>query len=1005
MEFGVLGPLEVRDDNVVVEVRQGIPRLVLIALLVRAGEVAAPEWLWDVIWGEEQPRLPANALQRQMSYLRRVLASGPSRSHPIITRSGGYVLEAAPDAVDATRFLRAHERAQRHLDVGTTGALEAALIDLDDALGLWRGTALVEALDRHFALAASQRFEEARLCAAETRLDCLLALGRHLDAAMDAVSLATQHPLRERFHEQLMIALYRGGRQADALRAYERARTTLRQELGLDPGPSLQQTARLVLDQSSELDWVSPPTTLAIGGQTSTQGTGALPDGLTGGLTGGHDLSSLPQRMTPLVGREAELDRLRAAAARSRLVTLTGSGGTGKTTLCVELARTTAGESRVWFVDLDSIDRDELVASHVAAALGVTTAPDHDPVARIATHLGVSPTLLVLDTCEHVVDGAASTVSALLHACPDLHVLATSRRPLAIRGELVWPVPPLALASEGASFSDLAAAPATELFVQRATAARPDFVLTERNGPAVAAICRSLDGLPLALELAAARVDTLSPAAIRDRLSDRFSLLIDGGRDAAGRHQTLRATIDWSTDLLTADERRMFTRLAVFAGPFSLDQAVAIDGQGDDVSIRALTGLVRQSLVAASSDDQYQLLDTPRDYARELLERDPYRDEVHELHARLFLDFASAAADGMWSRRRPEFITLTLKALPDLRASIDWAFAHHQEEAGARTIAALAWFFMLDGRIGQGLELFRRADDASGNLSLHTRARIAYGICLLSAPLGQLDEAKVAGDRSCRLARQSGDGHTLAEALAALSVAEWGLGAIDDAIEHQDAAIELYRSWGDPWRQADILALRARSAVDADDPHAPRLLDEVITLARSIGDHHAAGLALTQQSNLAMAVDDHETAARHAREALAAHELLDEPEGTIGALHLLGQAQRALGNTGEAEALHHRALDMAYSIGHLAALCEAVEDLAAVAADRGEPTDAARLLVAADEQRSHHGLRRRPVDEARVAALRASLERTLHRLPDPGAVPFFVLLDELRSRDDATGDP
>ncbi len=961
----MLGALEVRDGDRVVEIRRGIPRLLLLALILRAGETVSSDTLAEIIWGDDQPAHPANALQTQISYLRKALAAvSPPDRQPLATRPGGYVLDIPPEHVDAVRFQKAVERGRRQADVGTAPALAAALDEFDGALALWRGEALADSGGHHFALGDVTRLEELKLSATEARLDCLLALGRHGEAAGDLAALVADHPLRERFYEQLMLALYRSGRQADALRTYDRARKVLAEQLGLDPGPSLQRMERLVFEQSPELAWTPPP-------------AGEPPPSESPGTSAGGPRprrGAVPVPVSRLIGRESDVARVTDLLDRGRLVTLTGLGGAGKTSLALDIAGRAVQEGAVWFVDLGGVNDDSLVALAVAAALGIPTKPDEDPVSTLANALAGEPALLVLDTCEHVVDGVAGVVGALLATCAHLRVLATSRRPIGIRGEVSWTVPPLAVPPPNATVDDVRAVPSVMLFVERAAAVRPEFSLSEQNAADVASICQALDGLPLAIELAAARADVLGPGAIKARLCDRFALLVDGPRDAAARQRTLRAAIDWSFELLSSQERRLFLLLSVFAGPFDLDAATALAGPDLGNPLQALAGLVRQSMVAVVGDDQYRLLDTPREYGRERLRAEGDAHAAHERHARFYVELAAAAHEGIHGGRQASSLVRLRAALPNLRAAIEWSFDHGQEELGARIVGSLSWFFMLEGMFAEGLAYLQRAEESGDRLSRFTRARIAYGIGLLAAPLGRLEQARRASATSVSLAREGGDHRAVADALAALSVTEWALGDVSTAAAHQDEAIELYDALRDPWRKVDILVLRARTALDERDPQARQLLAEAIPLARSLGDRHSIGMALAQLSQVAFGEERYEEAADLAAEALAAHEALNEPEATAGALHLLGRARLALGDVETARTLHRRALELAASIGHVGAICEAIEDFAAVAAEEGDWESALRLIEVAGRERATRQVPLRAVEADRVSRLRRELQ-------------------------------
>ena len=426
VEFGILGALEVRMGGRPVPMRQGLTRAVLLSLLLRPNQTVSTDVLIEDLYGEDLPAHPLNALQVQVSYLRKVLADAGA-ADLLRTEGAGYRLILDPTAVDARHFETLVSRARSSADVATSGALHAAVEALDQALALWRGTPLEDVAYRDFAAAEIARLDELRLVARELRAEVQLALGHHREVVPDLAALAEEQPHRERVHQLLMLALYRAGRQSDALREYEATRLALGEGLGLEPGPEIRQLERAILDQDSTLDWVPPPARAPDeGSPVAAQQIEAAP---------------LPAPIAGLVGRADELAQIRGLLERSRAVTLTGPGGSGKTRLAIEHARGSDGAR--WFVDLGPVSDRAAVFNDVSTAFGVTVRASGDDVSGV---IALSPTgLLVLDTCEHVVEAAAEVVAALLHGCPGLRVLATSRRPLEVAGELVCAVPPLGL--------------------------------------------------------------------------------------------------------------------------------------------------------------------------------------------------------------------------------------------------------------------------------------------------------------------------------------------------------------------------------------------------------------------------------------------------------------------------------------------------------------------------------------------------------------------------------
>jgi predicted ATPase/DNA-binding SARP family transcriptional activator len=801
IEFRLLGSVEVAAGNRVIEIGSLKQRVLLVALLLRLNHPVSADTLVEDLWGDTPPRSVAQSLQSLASRLKRALETGDdalvgSTAPRLRGRDGGYVLEADPESVDAVRFERFLAAGR---DALATNHVEAAVQPLEAGLALWRGSALGELSDRPFAQLEASRLEEARMTAVEELAEAYLALGRGEDALTRLTSHVGRHPLRERAWGQLMLALYRLGRQADALRAYQRVRHILAEELGVDPTPELRLLEERILRQSPDLEGPqippapSPPRWSADivvflftdieastrrweGDQEAMAGDLALHDGLlldavegSGGDVFSHtgdgfciafptvphaleaavtaqralvdatwsspvplrvrmavhagaaehragnwfgptlnrasrllataaggqvvcsqvtvdlsqdelpagvglidlgehrlaDLSrpervyqlthrdlpgefpplqsldtrrhNLPVALTSFVGREQELDEVLALLQGSRLLTLAGTGGAGKTRLALQVAAAFLGRlpDGAWFVELASLRDPDQVTAEAVTTLGFLpgglASRGESLEERLCDHLRARRLLLVLDNCEHVVEAAARLAHTVLARCPDVTVLATSREVLGLAGEVVWKVPPLSLPpAEVADPEALAGCDAVALFCERARAAQPGFGLSAANAAAVAGICRRLDGIPLGLELAAAKIRVLGAHQVAERLDDRFRLLAGGTRMAVPRHQTLRAAMDWSFELLPAPEQVVLRRLAVFPGTFTLAAVEAVVGTvpqdsvtGPTCDIVELLGrLVDKSLITVWSNDpevRYGLLETVREYAGQKL--------------------------------------------------------------------------------------------------------------------------------------------------------------------------------------------------------------------------------------------------------------------------------------------------------------------------------------------------------------------------------------------------
>jgi predicted ATPase len=591
LRFGVLGPLVVWHGDEPVRLPELKVRALLADLLVHAGRPVAASRLIDDLWGEQLPGNPTNTLQTRVSQLRRALAGAvPGGRDLVVSQPPGYLLRVEPAAVDADRFRALVAQARAAGDPRTSAAT------LADALALWRGPAYADFDHEPFARAAIDQLEEERLAALEDHAEARLALGEHAALVGELGALVAEQPLRQRLRGAYMRALFRSGRHSEALDTFADLRDHLADQLGLDPGAELVELQQAILRQE-------PATAVR---------------------------SNLPTPLTSLIGREEAVAQVRSRLAAGRLVTLTGPGGVGKTRLAVEVAHQLSSgyDDGAWLVELATLDhRSGAVAPDVAAGLVrlISTAlrlDDHalgpagdvdELVERLAGALRDRRSLLVLDNCEHVIEPVARLAELLLRAAPGLRVLATSREPLGIPGELLWDVPPLTTPS------------AVELFVARAVAAAPGFALTPQNTEVVTGICRRLDGIPLALELAATRVRGLGVHEVASRLDDRFRLLSAGLRGAPARQQTLQAVIGWSWGLLTDPERAVLRRLALHADSCTLAAARVIcagDGVAEADVPELLARLVDRSLlvrVDAPAGVRYRLLESVGAYCLDQL--------------------------------------------------------------------------------------------------------------------------------------------------------------------------------------------------------------------------------------------------------------------------------------------------------------------------------------------------------------------------------------------------
>jgi predicted ATPase/DNA-binding SARP family transcriptional activator len=884
VEIRVLGPLEVvGDDGQVADIGGPRPRALLVALALAGGHHVLADELFDQVWPGEQA-MDRNRLQVHISRLRRTLG-GDS----ISTRAGGYALAIPGAVLDADEFERLAAEGRVALRRGD--AARAAEL-LRRALDLWRGAPLAEFAESGFGPPVIARLEQARLAAIEDRIEADLALSGSGDLTGELEGLVHAHPLRERLWGQLIVALYRSGRQGDALGAYQRARMVLAEDLGVDPGPELRRLESAVLRQDPMLG-------------EPVLGR-ALPDRSGSG--------NLPAPRNALIGRRAELGQVASLLGESRLVSVVGVGGAGKTRLAVEVARSLAGSYRdgAWLVELTPLATDAgaaEVASAAAAALGV--APDAVPGAsrgmleRLGKFLSRRQLLLVLDNCEHVVAGAAAVADHLLAQCPDLRIVATSRESLAVAGESLWLLPPLA------------AGEASELFVTRARAIAPEFQPDQPTMKTVTEICARLDGLPLAIELAAARMRAFAPGDILARLGDRFQLLTTGTRTAPPRHATLRAVVDWSYDLLLDEERRVFERMSVFAGACSLEAAEQVCA-GEAVAAERvadlLARLVDKSLVAASSSDRgirFRVLQTLAQYGQERLAARGDLADVRARHARWVAsvaDVPDGAHTAAWFAAISEF-------LDDVRRGMEWALASGDADTSLAIICGLGWLWGVSGTLDDGWS-WLTASLALEPADTLRRVR-ALALAEQFALAQGRDHALAYGEEAVELARKAGDRHVLALAAAMHGSPLTGLfDQRERGARLLDEAGALLEAEGDGWSLATSALARGAAALAGGElDQAQSLLRLAVDRFGDIGSAHGAAAALHNLADVAIVRGRYDEAIAALREALAG--LGAEDVAGITAMAKLGCLHERRGRSGDADRWHKRALDAADSRQHL----------------------------------------------------------------------------------------
>jgi predicted ATPase/DNA-binding SARP family transcriptional activator len=857
----LLGPVSVLVEGKPVALGGQKRRELVAALALEAGEVVSRDRLIDALWGEDPPDTARNTLQVYVSQVRKLLPDGV-----LETTANGYRLAVDPTTVDAFEFERLATAGRSALTIGdAAGAAET----LGAALELWHGP---EPAD--LPQAETLRLEELRLTALEDRIDADLALGRHGQLVGELERLVAEQPLRERLRGQLMLALYRAGRQADALAVYQRARKTLVDELGIEPGESLRKLERAILAQDPALDL--PQAAIA---------------------------RRIPSAPTPLLGRERELEAL-AELLRddgTRLLTLTGIGGIGKTRLALELVRRLAPEFRhgAAVATLATLRDPALVGRAILEALELPEAAG-DPDEQLAAALRDSHLLLLVDNFEQVLDGAPS-IAHLLAEAPHVKLVVTSRAALRIAAEREFAVPPLA--------DDEAA----ELFISRAQAANATFELSDQNAAAVVELCARLEGLPLAIELAAARTKLLPPATLLARLTNRLAVLTGGRRDAPQHQQTLRMTFDWSYDLLEPNAQHLFARLGVFSGGWTLAAAEAVC----DATLEDLGALVDESLVQ-QRDARFSMLEIVREYALERLDE---HDDLRKRHLAYFVALAEEAEPELSRGDQTTWLARIEDEHDNIREALAFAVETRDGSSALRLVVGIRRFWQIHGYLAEGRETIDAALALAPDTPSELRAHALNMAGILAGEQGDFEAARVSFNAALDNARAADSTRAISSALVNLGNLAFFGGDLDGARLLYKESIQHFESLGDLRGQALANENVGLMALTSDDiPEAVTWLTAALELARAGGDDREIGAAARS----------------------------------------LAAALMEVGKLDEAKHLLEESLQLARELGETHGIAVCLETFAGVAATEGDAVRAATLFGASDAVRSAIGAQRQP---------------------------------------------
>jgi len=893
----LLGPVDAVDRHGQIDLGGRKQRTLVALLAAHDRQRVSIDRCIDALWGDSPPEAAVHSLQTYASNLRRLI--DPGRSGLLESGEDGYRLLIE---TDVERFESAIVSDDRDAET------------LVDALDLWRGPPLGDINDDSWARGFVARWEQLRIRAIGDLALSRLATGEAEAVVVDMESAVADHPYHEAFWGHYMTALYQTGRQTEALRAFTRLKTVLGEELGIEPSAELVALEERVLLHDPDL-----------------ARTVATPN-------------NLPADMSTLVGRDSDIVDVLDALDESRLVTLSGSGGVGKTRLGISAARAALASypDGVWFVDLARIESGQLVLPAIAQPLDVEP-PALRPLGEaLADAIGKHKLLFVLDNCEHVIDAAAAAAALLLSRCANIRILATSREVLQITGEIAWRVPSLTVPDVSSGVQAIAASTAVDLFIQRARAVHPTFRLTGSNARQVASVCRHLDGIPLAIELAAARTRTHTPEELDQRLGDTFDVLRGGGRDVLPRHRTLRATIEWSYDHLDGADTAFFDQLGIFVGGFTAAAAAAVTGLTMDEVLDATDGLVARSMLQPIPGPQrrVRLLESLRHFALERLEDSGRLGELRTRHLEWVTDFCLSESPKLMGDDQVTTVRELSITLDDIRAAMEWSLVGGGTDLGLRTATSLSRFWYLNALHFEGAQWLDRLLAAKPDVSDLQMGRALTARATTLVRIGRLEDAVDAAKGAIDLLEPLDELVALGWAYYYLAIASVS-GSYDNADE--------------------ILALWKRSRelmVQAEYPPGVALSTMLISAATA-RQNPTEGIASLSRLIDAAGPGGNPTLVGHALEIRA------------GALLQMDQLDQAAED-------FEGSIDAHRTTGNWACLAHTFEGVAAYLIARKRDLDAARLLGGIDTLRNN------------ISTVQAPYERFL--------VGFYPWVDRIQKR-------
>jgi predicted ATPase/DNA-binding SARP family transcriptional activator len=923
----------------------------LVKLLALApGHRLHREQAMALLWPDSGKRAASNNLRQVLYGARRILDPASGSPERYLTLRDEQIA-LCPDGqlwVDVDAFEEAAATARRSRDPAAYRA----------AIDLYSGELLPEDRYEEWAEGRREQLRQLYLALIAELASLYEGRGEYASAIEALVMVTSEEPTLEEAHASLMRLYARSKRPERVLAQYERLREALRKSTGTQPA----EATRRLRDEIA---------------------TGRLPPSsrvdLTRGASSNGAKHNLPAPMSSFVGREREMVEVKRTLAMTRLLTLTGAGGSGKTRLSLEVARDLVGSypDGVWFVELAPLSDDGLVTQEVANVLGVQERPGEPLADALVEALSAKEMLLVIDNCEHLVEEAARLVDRLLASCPHLKVLVTSREPLAVSGEVNWSVPPLSLpdaANGGVDVGALMRYEAVRLFIDRARLRLLDFEVTRENAGAVTRVCRKLEGIPLAIELATARMGALAVEQVAQRLETSLDVLKGTSRSVAPRQQTLRATLDWSHDLLSDDERTFFGRLSVFAGGWTLEAAEAVcsgDAIGRDEVLDLLGGLVDKSLVVAGAGTEgtvrYRMLEPIRQYSGQKLDESGEVGTVQDCHAEYFLALAEEAEPHLVGPQEQRWLESLEEEHDNIRKVFSWSFGHGDPELGLRLAGAVWWFWYRQGRYREGRKRLREALTKASEAPPSARVKALGGIGWLAYELGDLDQMREATTRALSIideARLPGEQKVFS--LNLLGDASRLEGDLQRAAQLAEEGLSLSRKAGNLQSTLHSLLVRGNSSDlpgNLDETRA--FYEEGLTLSRQLGSAYWRGVFLSSLGITFLFAGDYERAtalfeekkSELTRRRRANSDLADSNDN-------LGWAALFSGDLARAKVLHEESLALFQELSDKRGTSDCLQGLACAAGSEGEPSRAAKLFGAAQALRETMGISRTLAENA-----------------------------------------